>query len=145
MDITKFVVPEKVSVFEYNSIPGFEVELAYQSTEKLQKLRDKCVTQKLNKKTRQYEEQVNLDLFKDLYNKAIVKGWRGLKVAHLEKLMPVQFPPDTDLDVEVPANEVNITTLMNNSPEFNRWVAEQIEDLENFTMKKSHDYTEASN
>jgi len=41
------------------SFEGFTVKLAYASKDDLKKIRDKCITLKFNKKTRQQEEEID--------------------------------------------------------------------------------------
>ena len=99
------------------------------------KLRNKSVSQKFNKKTRAYEEQLDNDKFLTEYCKAIIKGWKGLKYNYLEELLLVDISEVDPEDTLVWNNE-NAELLMKNSSDFDEWVSETVGELENFTKTK---------
>jgi hypothetical protein len=132
MSLAKLVRPTIKHIFEYPGLPDFEVELTYLSREELVKIRSKCTTQRKNKRTGQVEEDVDNELFEDIYYKAVVTGWKGLKVSYLPKLGPfdVSALPEGSEELYDPEGAV---VLMQNSPDFNNWVSEKLEDVGNFT------------
>jgi len=72
MDLAKLIVPISTTEVEYPGCPGFVVELAYLTKDELMKLRDKCTSQKLDRKTRQMKEEVDSDLFQEIYSKKYI-------------------------------------------------------------------------
>lgn len=138
MELTKLIVPISTTKVDYPGHPGFEVELAYLTKEELMKLRDKCVTHKLDRKTRQMKEDLDSDLFQEVYINAILKGWDGLKYKYLRSMIPVDLsdiPEDEykDGDGELEYSEANAQALMKNGVDFDNWVTSVLDDVENFT------------
>jgi predicted RNA-binding protein with EMAP domain len=114
---------------------GFQVDVCYLAREELVKLRNRCVSQKFNRKTRGFEEQLDEDKFLVEYCKAVIKGWKGLKYSYLEELLLVDISalnPDDELE----HNQENAETLMKNASDFDTWLTEVTGELENFTKVK---------
>ena len=99
------------------------------------KLRNRCVSQKLNRKTRAFEEILDEEKFIIEYVKAVIKGWSGLKYSYLEELLLVDISSLNPED-ELPFTQENAQTLMKNATDFDTWVTEVVGDLENFTKTK---------
>ena len=99
------------------------------------KLRNKCLTQKFNKKTRAFEEQLDEDKFLVQYVKGVIKGWRGLTYESLQELLLVDVT-EQDPEDELEFTQENAEILMRNSGDFDSWVTEMVGDLENFTGPK---------
>ena len=132
VSLASLLTPSKTVTIDYPGIDGFEVDLCYLAREELLKLRDKCLSQKFNKKTRAFEEQLDEDKFLTAYVKGVIKGWRGLKYTHLLELLLVDFG-EKDPETELEFNNENAEVLMRNSNDFDSWVTETVGDLENFT------------
>jgi len=120
-------------IFEYPGMPDFKIEIAFLSRETLQTIRKKAT--KTTFKNRQPVEDLNDELFLELYVKASVKGWTGLKLKYLEQLAPVDLT-DQDLETELEFSEENALYLMKNSTSFDAFISEQVTDLGNFTTTK---------
>ncbi len=133
MDLSKLIVPISTTKIDYPGFPGFEVELAYLTKDELMKLRDKCTNQKLDRKTRQMKEEVDNDLFQELYIEAIVKGWTGLKYKYLKSMLPVDLSSVEDEEEELTFTNENAGLLMKNGVDFDNWVTSVLDDVENFT------------
>jgi len=133
MDLAKLIVPISTTKIDYPGFPGFEVELAYLTKDELMKLRDKCTTQKLDRKTRQMKEEVDSDLFQEVYINAILKGWTGLKYKYLKSMLPVDLSEITDEEETLEYSEDNAQLLMKNGVDFDNWVTSVLDDVENFT------------
>ena len=93
------------------------------------------LSQKLNRKTRAFEEQLDEEKFLVEYVKAVIKGWSGLKYSYLEELLLVDISSLNPED-ELPFNQENAEILMKNAADFDTWVTEVTGDLENFTKVK---------
>ena len=135
VSLKSLLTPSKTVSIEFPGLDGFEVNLTYLAREELLKLRNRSVTQVLNKKTRAYEEQLDNDKFLTEYCKAIIKGWKGLKYKYLEELLLVDTST-VDPEDELEYNIENAELLMKNSGEFDNWVSETVGELENFTKVK---------
>ena len=59
VSLASLLTPSKTVTIDYPGIDGFEVDLCYLAREELLKLRNKCLSQKFNKKTRAFEEQLD--------------------------------------------------------------------------------------
>lgn len=127
--------PSKTVGIDFPGMPGFNVSLCYLSREELIKLRKRCVTTKFNRKTHQPEEILDDEKFLVEYVSAVVKGWSGLKLSHLEELLLVDTD-GLDPDAELPYSQEEAEMLMKNSASFEDWVTETTGELENFTKSK---------
>ena len=135
VSLKSLLTPSKTVAVDFPGLEGFSIKLTYLAREELLKLRNKSVSQKFNKKTRAYEEQLDNDKFLTEYCKAIIKGWSGLKYKYLEELLLVDISEVDPEDFLVWNNE-NAELLMKNSSDFDEWVSETVGELENFTKTK---------
>jgi len=127
------LVPSKPLEVEYPGMPDFKIQIAFLSRETLQTIRKKAT--KTVFKNRQPIEEMNDDLFLELYVKASIKGWTGLKLKYLEQLAPVDLSGQ-DADAELEYNEENALQLMKSSSNFDAFISEQVTDLGNFSTSK---------
>lgn len=133
ISLKTLLVPSKSVEVEYPGMPDFKINLSFLSRETLQQIRKKAT--KTSFKNRQPVEELNDELFLELYVKATVKGWSGLKLAYLEQLAPVDLTGQ-DLEAVLEYSEENALYLMKNSTNFDSFVSEQVTDLGNFSTSK---------
>lgn len=133
LTLKSLLVPGKDNTVEYPGMPGFLVDVCFISRETLLNIRKKAT--KTTFKNRQSVDEVNDDLFMDLYVKACVKGWKGLKLSYLEQLAPIELGSNAP-DDELAYSEDNALFLMKSSAQFDAFISEQISDLGNFTKTK---------
>jgi hypothetical protein len=114
-------------------MPGFEINVSFLSRETLQTIRKKAT--KTTFKNRQPVEELNDELFLELYVRGSIKGWRGLKLKYLEQLAPVDVS-DQDVESELEYTEENALYLMKSSTNFDSFISEQVTDLGNFSKSK---------
>jgi len=138
MDLKSLLVDSKTTWVEFPGLDGFEVELANLSRKELVNLRKRCTTNKFNRKTRQFEDELNDDKFVVEFTKATVKDWKGLKLGYLEDLILVDLKGENP-DDEMQYTQENAQVLVENSSEFDNWLNEVVFDLENFRSKKQGD------
>ncbi len=129
------MVPSKEVEVDYPGIEGFKVKVAFQSREELIKLRKKATTKKW--KGRELVEEVDDKVFLDLYVKAVVKGWTGLTLEALPRLLLVDLTGNTNLKEELAYNEDNALMLMKGSADFDSFISETVSDLANFPTSSS--------
>lgn len=134
LSLKTLLVPSKDVIEEYPGMPGFKVKLSYSSRDTLIQLRKKATTQKRVKG--ELVEEVNDDLFLELYVKSAIKGWEGLKLKYLSLLAPVNLE-GLDMEDTLAYNEENALFLMKNSTDFDSWVGSVVNDLANFQSSKS--------
>jgi hypothetical protein len=133
ISLKNLLVPSKSLEVEYPGMPEFKIQIAFLSRETLQAIRKKST--KTSFKNRQPVEELNDELFLELYVKNAVKGWSGLKLKYLEQLAPVDLTGQ-DADAELEYSEENALYLMKNSSNFDSFVSEQVTDLGNFSASK---------
>lgn len=133
ISLKTLLVPSKSLEVEYPGMPDFKIQVAFLSRETLQSIRKKST--KTTFKNRQPVEELNDELFLELYVKSAVKGWSGLKLKYLEQLAPVDLTGQ-DADAELEYSEENALYLMKNSTNFDSFVSEQVTDLGNFQTSK---------
>lgn len=130
LSLKTLLVPSKSIEVEFPGMPGFKIDVAFLSRETLLNIRKRAT--KTIFKNRQPQEELNDELFLQLYVENAVKGWTGLKIKYLEKLAPVDT---ASLD---PEDELNYTSenalyLMKNSIDFDSFISDQVSDLGNFS------------
>ena len=135
VSLATLMTPSKTVSVDFPEMDGFTIDLTYLARDEILKLRNKCLKQKFNKKTRAFEEQLDEDTFLTEYVKAIIKGWNGFKYKYLKEMMLVDTTSLNEED-ELPFTQENAEILMKNSPDFDTWVTETVGDLENFTKTK---------
>ncbi len=135
ISLASLMTPSKTITMEYPGIEEFEVQITYLAREELLKIRNKCLKQKFNKKTRQFEDELDDDIFLTEYVKGVIKGWTGLKYANLGELLLVDVSAQNAED-ELAYTQENAEVLMRNSNDFDTWITEVTGDLENFTESK---------
>jgi hypothetical protein len=135
MDLKSLLVDRKTTWVEFPGLLGFEVELANLSRKELVNLRKKCTINKFNRKTRQFEDELNDEKFVIEFTKATVKGWKGMKLSYLEDLLLVDLKGQ-DPEAEMDFTEENAQSLVENSSEFDNWLNEVVFDLENFRSRE---------
>jgi len=135
VSLATLMTPSKTITLDFQDMEGFVVELTYLAREELLKLRNKCLKQKFNKKTRAFEETLDEDAFLVEYVKAVIKSWTGLKYKYLQEIILVDIG-SLDPEDELLFTHENAELLMKNSPDFDTWVTESVGELENFTNNK---------
>ncbi len=133
LTLKSLLVPGKDTTVEYPGMPGFKIDVCFISRETLLNIRKKAT--KTTFKNRQSVEEVNDDLFMQLYVEACLKGWTGLKLSYLEQLAPIDIGTNKPED-ELAFSAENALFLMKSSTQFDAFVSEQITDLGNFTKTK---------
>lgn len=134
LSLKSLLVPSKSVDVEYPGFPGFVVTLAFLTRETLVGIRKKAT--KTAFKNRQPVDEFNEDLFLQLYTKAAIKGWKGLKLSYVEQLAPVDIVGQ-DPDSTLGYTEENALYLMKESSNFDSFVSEQVTDLGNFSTSNS--------
>lgn len=130
ISLKTLLVPSKTVEVEYPGLMGFKVKVTFLSRETLVNIRKKAT--KTVFKNRQAAEELNDDLFLQLYVQASVKGWTGLKLSYLEQLAPVDLSGQDDLEAELEFSDENALFLMKNSANFDAFISETVTELGNF-------------
>jgi hypothetical protein len=133
LSLKSMLVPSKTNTVEYPGMPGFEVTISFLSRETLQSIRKKAT--KTSFKNRQPVEELNDDLFLQLYAENSIKGWKGLKLKYLEQLAPVDTS-GSDPEAELEFSNEDALALMKASSNFDSFISEQVTDLGNFSTSK---------
>lgn len=129
ISLKTLLVPSKEVEVEYPGMPGFKINVSFLSRETLVNIRKKAT--KTTFKNRQPQEELNDELFLQLYVQAAVKGWSGLKLAYLEELAPVDLSGQ-DKEDELEFTDENALFLMKSSANFDAFISEIVTDLGNF-------------
>jgi len=130
LSLKSLLVPSKTVEAEFPGFPGFVVQLSFLSRETLVSIRKKAT--KTSFKNRAASEELNDELFLQLYVQACIKGWKGFKLSYLEQLAPVDLSDQKDMSAELEYSDDNALFLMKSSANFDSWVSEQVTDLSNF-------------
>ena len=119
---------------EYPEIDGFVISLVYLNRDELTKIRNRSLSYKFNKRTRQREEEVDNDKFLDEYTKKAIKGWKGLFVKDLPQLLPIDMT-NANPQEEISYNEEEALELIKNSTVFDQFITDAMQDYEQFTIE----------
>ena len=130
LSLKSLLVPSKSIEVEYPGMPGFKIDLAFLSRETIVNIRKRAT--KTSFKNRQPQEELNDELFLQLYVENAIKGWTGFKLQYLEQLAPVDLTGQ-DLEHELEYTQENALFLMKNSSNFDAFISEQVSDLGNFS------------
>lgn len=134
--IKNLMINEKVVEVEFPDSDNFFVSLTYLNREKLTKIRNRSLTIKFNKRSRQREEEVDNEKFLEEYAREVVRGWRGLTIRELARLMPIETS-GANLDQEVPYSEEDALDLLRNSTIFDQFITDCQNDFEVFEKEKT--------
>jgi hypothetical protein len=134
LSLKTLLVPSKSVEVEFPGMPGFKIDVAFLSRETLINIRKKAT--KVTFKNRQPVEELNDELFLQLYVENAVKGWTGLKIKYLEQLAPVDVS-NLNPEDELNYSSENALYLMKNSSDFDSFISEQVSDLGNFSSSSS--------
>ena len=89
MGLANLIIESKTIESEYPGKDGMVIKLAHLTREELKRIRKKATTQKFSRVTKQPEEEVDNDLFQDLWVKSVLLGWSGFKYKYLESMIPI--------------------------------------------------------
>ena len=134
LSLKTLLVPSKSVEVEYPGFPGFKISVSFLSRETLVSIRKKAT--KTTFKNRTSTEEVNDDLFLQLYVQSSIKGWSGLKLSYLEQLAPVDLSGQ-NMEDELAFTEENALFLMKSSSNFDAFISETVTDLGNFQASKA--------
>lgn len=133
--ISNLIAKETVIDVEFPDIEGFVVKLVYLGRDDLVKIRNSSLSYKFNKRTRQREEEVDNEKFIEEYARKAIKGWSGLKVKDLPKLLPVDISNMNPKD-EITYTEEDALDLLRSSTIFDQFVTDALNDYEKFSISK---------
>ena len=131
MQLKNLIIDSNSAWVDFPGLDGFSVEVVNLSRKELQNLRKRCVTQKLDRKTRQMEEVLDEEKFVEYFTTSTIKNWKGLTLEHLETLILIDTTDQT-LKTELPYSSDNAEILVAQSTEFDSWLNEVVFDLDNF-------------
>lgn len=134
--IKSILVKDTSAWVEFPEIPGFSVNVRYITREDLMKIRTASLTVKFNKRTRQREEEVDSARFLENYAEQAIVGWKGLKIKHLPLLVPVDISGMNKED-DVEFSQEDAIELLKNSPVFDQFITDTINDFETFSRTKT--------
>lgn len=134
LSLKSLLVPSKAVEVEYPGMPGFKINVSFLSRETLISIRKKST--KTTFKNRQPAEELDDKLFLQLYVEAAIKGWKGLKLSHVEQLAPIELGVNSP-DAELVFSNENALFLMQSSSNFDAFISETVTDLSNFTQNST--------
>tara|TARA_R110000764_G_scaffold105786_1_gene191494 strand:+ start:1547 stop:1981 length:435 start_codon:yes stop_codon:yes gene_type:complete len=131
MQLKNLIIDSKSAWVDFPGLPGFSVEVVNLSRKEIQGLRKRCITQKLDRKSRTMEEVLDEEKFVEHFTGSTIKNWKGLTLEHLETLILIDTA-DKNLSDELPYSKDNAEILVAQSTEFDAWLNEVVFDLDNF-------------
>jgi len=135
MNLKSLMVDTKSAWISYPGLDGFEVNIVNLGREKIVALRKNCLETKFDRKSKIPIEQLNEKKFIRDFTNATIKDWKGLKLSYVEQLMLVDIEAE-DPDRELEYDQENAELLVSNSVDFDNWLNEVVNDLDNFRSKR---------
>lgn len=129
--ITKAISPTRD--FECELAPGFVVTVAFISKKDMQAIGAASEVVKYDAGTKTRRTTSDSEAYNRKLSEYAVKGWRGLTVERLSKLLPVDpngIAPETDVEY----TPKNAEHLLANSVDFDGWLAGICFNAANFSM-----------
>lgn len=130
------MINDKIVDVEFPDSNGFFISLAYLSREKLLKIRNRSLVVKFNKRTRQRDEEVDNDKFLEEYSREVIRGWRGLTLRELARIMPIETT-GANMDEVISYSEEDALELLRNAPSFDQFITDCMNDFEIFERDKN--------
>lgn len=130
--IKKAGASEKVVEFQYPYMTEVFLKIAYASKQLLKSISDEARENFFNTRTRQQEDRINDEKFNRASARQLIKGWRGLTVGRLRKIV-VGLDITGDDNQEIPFDEELAYVLMDNSIDLQLWVINTATDITNFS------------
>lgn len=144
---------ERISEFQYPYIDGFFVQIAYGSRFVLNQIRQLAAEPYTDRRTKSREERLNDEKLQLGYAERIVKGWRGLTVELLDRLIPgtineavasfeeeakknpnVKVPPLDEIRKIIVEYSIDTAmSILGNSIDFMNWVVEVAGDSDRYS------------
>jgi hypothetical protein len=135
LNLKDLVVNATEAQFEFPLCPGMKVTIAYTNKVLLNNIRTSAMIQKFDKETGQPYQDLDTEKYLDNYIKAVVKGWSGFTVEHLNDMVLID-KTDLDMDKEIDFDHDTAVFLMNEASAFDTWVVTTAKQLENFRKQK---------
>ena len=129
LNLKDLLVPSKEVELEFPGMPDFKINAVFLTREALVNIRKKAT--KTTFKNRQPIEEMDDDVFLQLYVDAAIKNWSGLKFKYLEQLAPIQAGQDPEDTLAY--SKDNALFLMKSSANFDGFISEKVTELTNFT------------
>jgi len=156
---------ERIAEFQYPFIDGLYVQIAYGSRFVLNQIRQLAAEPYTDRRTRTREEKLNDEKLQLGYAERIVKGWKGLTVGLLDRLIPgtideavAQYEEQAkkNPDFKVPPLEEIIATtveysiptamsILGNSIDFMNWVVDTAGDSDRYSEMATRKQKEFEN
>ena len=129
LSLKSLLVPSKSVDVEYPGMPGFKISVSFLSRETLIAIRKKAT--RTTFKNRVASDELDDELFLQLYVSESIQGWSGFKLKYLEQLAPVDLTGQ-NLEDELAFSEENALFLMKSSTNFDAFISDTVTDLGNF-------------
>jgi hypothetical protein len=126
---------QRIAEFEYPFVKGFFVLIGFASKFSWQQIREAAREVRVNPRTRQQEEQMNEVKMRKEYSRLMIKGWKGLTMVSLDKLIPglgIEVERKADPTAQIEFNADMAYLLMQYSSDFENWVVDTAQNPDNF-------------
>jgi hypothetical protein len=92
-----------------------------------------------NKRTRQPEEELDVEGFKrEMFEKSVV-GWKGVTYNWLSKQVPLELDKIEDPDAEIPFSQQNLCDVAEMVSNLDIWLLDSVQEGSNFQAIKDED------
>ena len=138
---------QRVVEFQCPYIPEFFVKIAYASKFAMNQIRDASKEAYTDfRRGREPIEKLNDEKLRNAYADWIIKGWRGLTLGKLSKLIPgIEAEREVEAEKDIAHSEDIAVALLENSIEFENWIIDIATNVENYSRIAEQKKTEEEN
>ena len=136
LNIAALILDSKTVEFDYPGHEGFKVELTHMSTGKLAEIRKDCVKTIYNTQMGVPVQELDQEKWLTAFTKAVIVGWKGFTYAMLAEMLLIDESAIEDLDATVEYSVDNAVTLISKCSQFDGWVNNCLNDINNFRNSK---------
>lgn len=130
LNLKDIALESKESLVEFPGFDGFKVKLAYVSRQQSRNILEASES-KVFKNGMHVDNKRDEAKFAQLYTRASIKGWEGLTLDHVSRLMLIDIE-GKDLSTPVDYSEDNAEMLFANSSVFSSFIDRSVFEIDTF-------------
>jgi hypothetical protein len=115
--------------------------LAFLPKPELSSMLGKFNKQVLNKKTHQFEPEVDSERLSEEILRNYVLGWKGVTYEWLNTQVPINLEGIENIKEEIPFSYENLKILADNVYTFDGWILDSVKNGNNFNVAKKEEET----
>lgn len=104
-------------------------DLSFLNKTELQKMTSRHTSIKINRKTHNKEEDLDIENLRKEMCERCVHGWHGVTYRYLQTIMPIDVSEVENLDEEIEFSQETLMQVIENSYDLDGWIFETVKDI----------------